>query len=190
MLGAMSRERQRCKWAATEPLFHAYHDDEWGRPVHDDRMLFEMLNLEGAQAGLSWLTILKKREGYRQAFENFEPEKVARYGAREKARLLANAGIVRNRAKVDAVIANAKAFLEVESHAGSFDEFIWRFVKHEPLTRARRRRAMTVSGEMSRELSRLGFKFVGPTICFAFMQAVGMVDDHEPGCFRYAGKRP
>jgi DNA-3-methyladenine glycosylase I len=182
-------DRNRCKWASKESLFHAYHDEEWGTPVHDDRMLFEMLNLEGAQAGLSWLTILKKRDAYREAFQNFEPEKVARYGDREKARLLANAGIVRNRAKVDAVIANAKAFLEVEGHAGSFDEFIWRFVEHEPLTRTRRRRAMTVSEEMSRELSRRGFKFVGPTICFAFMQAVGMVDDHEPGCFRYRGKR-
>jgi len=184
----MRTQRTRCKWASTEPLFFAYHDDEWGTPVHDDRMLFEMLNLEGAQAGLSWLTILRKRDGYREAFENFEPGKVARYGEREKARLLANAGIVRNRAKVDAVIVNARAFLEVEQHAGSFDEFIWRFVAHEPLTRSRRRRAMTVSAEMSRELSRRGFKFVGPTICFAFMQAVGMVDDHEPGCFRHAGK--
>jgi DNA-3-methyladenine glycosylase I len=179
----------RCKWASTEPLFFDYHDREWGTPVHDDHMLFEMLNLEGAQAGLSWLTILRKRECYRAAFENFEPAKIARYGEREKARLLADAGIVRNRAKVDAVIANAKAFLDVERHAGSFDEFIWRFVEHEPLPRSRRRRAQTVSQEMSRELSRRGFKFVGPTICFAFMQAVGLVDDHEPGCFRHAAAK-
>lgn len=185
----MRTPRTRCKWASTEPLFFDYHDAEWGTPVHDDRMLFEMLNLEGAQAGLSWLTILKKRDAYREAFESFDPEKVARYGEPEKARLLANAGIVRNRLKVDAVIANARAFLEVERHAGSFDEFIWRFVAHEPLARSRRRRAMAVSEEMSRELSRRGFRFVGPTICFAFMQAVGMVDDHEPGCFRYARKR-
>jgi len=175
----------RCKWAASEPLFFDYHDDEWGTPMHDDRQLFEMLNLEGAQAGLSWLTILRKREGYRAAFERFDAQKVARYGEREKARLLADAGIVRNRAKIDAVIANAKAFLEVESHAGSFDEFIWRFVDHEPLPRSRRRRAMTVSETMSRELSKRGFKFVGPTICFAFMQATGLVNDHEPGCFLY-----
>jgi DNA-3-methyladenine glycosylase I len=180
---------RRCKWAAQEPLFFDYHDVEWGTPVHDDRALFEMLNLEGAQAGLSWLTILKKREGYRAAFEGFDAAKVARYGAREKARLLADAGIVRNRAKVDAVIANAKAFLDLEQHAGSFDEYIWRFVQHETLPRSRRRRALAVSEEMSRALSRLGFKFVGPTICFAFMQAVGMVDDHEPGCFRHAGRR-
>ena len=185
----MQSHPKRCRWASTEPLFFEYHDREWGTPVHDDRMLFEMLNLEGAQAGLSWLTILRKREGYRKAFDGFDAGKIARYGAREKARLLADAGIVRNRAKVDAVIANANAFLEVERHAGSFDEFIWRFVVHEPLPRSRRRRAMTVSEEMSRELSRRGFKFVGPTICFAFMQAVGMVDDHEPGCFRHGGKR-
>jgi DNA-3-methyladenine glycosylase I len=178
----------RCRWAAAEPLFFDYHDREWGTPVHDDRLLFEMLNLEGAQAGLSWLTILKKRAGYRAAFDDFDAAKVARYGQREKARLLADAGIVRNRAKVDAVIANAKAFLDVEEHAGSFDEYIWRFVDHEPLTRSRRRRAMTVSEQMSRELARRGFKFVGPTICFAFMQATGLVDDHEPGCFRH--RRP
>jgi DNA-3-methyladenine glycosylase I len=180
-------EIHRCKWAASEALFFAYHDDEWGTPVHDDRMLFEMLNLEGAQAGLSWLTILRKRDEYRRAFDGFDAVAIERYGARDKARLLANAGIVRNRAKVDAVIANAKAFLEVQAHANSFDEFIWRFVDHEPLPRSRRRRALTVSGELSRELSRRGFKFVGPTICFAFMQAIGMVDDHEPGCFRHAG---
>jgi DNA-3-methyladenine glycosylase I len=185
----MATPCKRCTWASTEPLFFDYHDREWGTPVHDDHTLFEMLNLEGAQAGLSWLTILKKREGYRAAFEGFDPARIVRYGAREKKRLLADAGIVRNRAKVDAVVTNARAFLEVEEHAGSFDEYIWRFVDHEPLPRSRRRRAMNVSETMSRELARRGFKFVGPTICFAFMQAVGLVDDHEPGCFRYGGKK-
>jgi DNA-3-methyladenine glycosylase I len=184
----MATQRVRCKWASTEPLFFDYHDAEWGTPMHDDRLLFEMLNLEGAQAGLSWLTILKKRDGYRAAFEGFDAAKIVRYGAREKARLLADASIVRNRAKVDAVIANARAFLEVEEHAGTFDEFIWRFVDHEPLPRSRRRRAMTVSATMSRELARRGFKFVGPTICFAFMQATGLVNDHEPGCFLHKGR--
>jgi DNA-3-methyladenine glycosylase I len=184
----MPSARPRCKWAAAEPLFFDYHDREWGTPTHDDTALFEMLNLEGAQAGLSWLTILRKREGYRAAFDGFDAAKIARYGARDKARLLADAGIVRNRAKIDAVVANAQAFLEVQDHAGSFDEFIWRFVGHEVLPRSRRRRAMAVSEEMSRELGRRGFRFVGPTICFAFMQAVGMVDDHEPGCFRHSAR--
>ncbi|HZZ91373.1 MAG TPA: DNA-3-methyladenine glycosylase I [Usitatibacter sp.] len=178
----------RCKWAASEPLFFAYHDDEWGTPLHDDRLLFEMLNLEGAQAGLSWLTILRKRGEYRRAFEDFDAAKIERYGARDKARLLANAGIVRNRAKVDAVIGNARAFLAVQREHGSFDRFLWSFVEGRPLPRSRRRKAQQVSRDLSRELARRGFKFVGPTICFAFMQATGMVDDHEPGCFRHANR--
>jgi DNA-3-methyladenine glycosylase I len=181
--------RPRCKWAASEPLFFAYHDDEWGTPVHDDRHLFEMLNLEGAQAGLSWLTILKKREGYRAAFEGFDARRILRYGAREKARLLADAGIVHNRAKVDAVIANARAFLQVQEDFGTFDRYIWQFVEGKPLPRSRRQRALAAGEAMSRDLAKRGFKFVGPTICFAFMQATGMVDDHEPGCFRYRGRR-
>ncbi len=180
----MPTDLPRCRWAASEPLFFDYHDREWGTPVHDDRLLFEMLNLEGAQAGLSWLTILKKREAYRAAFHGFDAAKIARYGERDKARLLGDAGIVRNRAKIDAAVANAKAFLEVCEHAGSFDEFIWRFVDHVPLPRSRRRRATQVSEALSGELARRGFKFVGPTICFAFMQAVGLLDDHEPACWR------
>jgi len=183
-----SNPRPRCKWAATEPLFFAYHDDEWGRPVHDDRLLFEMLNLEGAQAGLSWLTILKKREGYRTAFEGFDARRIVKYGPRDKARLLGDPGIVRNRAKVNAVIANARAFLEVQREFGSFDRYIWQFVDGEPLARSRRRRAIAASETMSRDLAQRGFKFVGPTICFAFMQATGMLHDHEPGCFRYRGR--
>jgi DNA-3-methyladenine glycosylase I len=179
----------RCKWASSEPLFFPYHDDEWGRPVHDDRRLFEMLNLEGAQAGLSWLTILKKRDGYRAAFDGFDAHRIVVYGARDKARLLADAGIVRNRAKVDAVVANARAFLEVQREFGSFDRYIWRFVEGQPLPRSRRRRALAASEAMSRDLRERGFKFVGPTICFAFMQATGMLDDHEPGCFRHAARR-
>ena len=178
----------RCRWAGSDPLYIAYHDEEWGVPVHDDRQLFEMLNLEGAQAGLAWITILRKREGYRKAFANFDATKIARYGAREKARLLTDAGIVRNRAKIDAFIGNARAFLDVQRELGSFDRYIWGFVDGRQVPRAQRRKAIAASKRMSRDLLARGFKFVGPTICYAFMQATGMVDDHEPGCFR-SGKR-
>jgi DNA-3-methyladenine glycosylase I len=167
-----------------------YHDEEWGVPVHDDRHLFEMLILEGAQAGLSWNTILNKRENYRRAFDGFDFEKVARYGDAETKRLLADAGIVRNRAKVAATIGNASALLAVREEFGSFDAYIWRFVGGAP-----RRNAFRSLGElpastpesdaMSKELKRRGFRFAGSTICYAFMQAVGMVNDHEVGCFRY-----
>ena len=177
---------KRCKWAGSDPLYIAYHDDEWGVPVHDDRKLFEMLSLEGAQAGLSWITILRKRESYRKAFANFDAGKVARFGAREKKRLLADEGIVRNRAKIDAAIGNAKAFLDAQREFGTFDRYIWRFVDGKPIARAQRRKAIAASERMSRDLLARGFKFVGPTICYAFMQATGMVDDHEPGCFRAA----
>jgi DNA-3-methyladenine glycosylase I len=177
---------KRCKWAGSDPLYIAYHDDEWGVPVHDDRKLFEMLNLEGAQAGLSWITILRKRANYRKAFANFDAGKVARFGAREKRRLLADEGIVRNRAKIDATIGNAKAFLDVQREFGTFDRYIWRFVDGKPIARGQRRKAITASERMSKDLLARGFKFVGPTICYAFMQATGMVDDHEPGCFRAA----
>jgi DNA-3-methyladenine glycosylase I len=177
---------KRCKWAGSDPLYIAYHDDEWGVPVHDDRKLFEMLNLEGAQAGLSWITILRKRANYRKAFANFDAGKVARFGAREKRRLLADEGIVRNRAKIDATIGNAKAFLDVQREFGTFDRYIWRFVDATPIARAQRRKAIAASERMSKDLLARGFKFVGPTICYAFMQATGMVDDHEPGCFRAA----
>jgi len=183
-------KRVRCGWATTDPLYIAYHDEEWGVPSHDERHLFEMLILEGAQAGLSWLTILRRREGYRQAFDGFDPEKIARYGAKKKAALLADPGIIRNRAKVDAAIANARAFLAVREETGSCDRFLWSFVGGRPL-----QNRWTGLGDvpaetgeskaMSKELRRRGFSFVGPTICYAFMQAVGMVNDHTTGCFRY-----
>jgi DNA-3-methyladenine glycosylase I len=178
----------RCGWAST-PLSIAYHDHEWGVPVHDDRVLFEFITLEGAQAGLSWETILKKREAYREAFANFDPAKVARFTPARVERLLQNPGIVRNRLKIESTVTNAKAFLAVQKEFGSFDAYVWRFVNGSPLTS--RRRAMKdlpartpESDTLSRDLSKRGFKFVGSTICYAFMQAVGLVDDHIDGCFR------
>lgn len=174
----------RCKWASSDELLAAYHDAEWGIPVHDDQHLFEMLNLEGAQAGLSWLTVLKKRANYKRLFDDFDAAKIARYGARKNAALLKDEGIIRHRQKVDAVISNAKAFLAVKEEFGSFDRYIWRFVGGKPIARARRRRAIAASEAMSKDLVSRGFRFVGPTICFAFMQGVGMVNDHDPKCFR------
>ncbi|GHO85963.1 DNA-3-methyladenine glycosylase I [Dictyobacter formicarum] len=167
-------------------LFFSYHDEEWGVPVHDDRLLFEMLNLEGAQAGLSWLTILKKRENYRAAFDNFDARKIAKYDAAKKESLLQNEGIVRNRLKVNAVVENAKAVLEVQREFGSFDRYIWQFVDGEPLRASDRQHAVAVSERMSKDLKKRGFRFVGATICYAFMQAVGMVNDHTADCFRAA----
>jgi DNA-3-methyladenine glycosylase I len=180
----------RCEWAGSEPLYQAYHDHEWGVPVHADRHLFEMLILEGAQAGLSWSTILKKRENYRRAFDNFEPEKVAAYGEDKIAELLANPGIVRNRRKVAAAVQNAQAFLQVQTDFGSFDAYIWQFVDGKPKQNAwhtlAELPAKTLESEaMSKDLRKRGFNFVGPTICYAFMQAVGMANDHVVGCFRY-----
>jgi DNA-3-methyladenine glycosylase I len=183
-------ERIRCKWAQSNPLFFAYHDEEWGIPEHDDRRLFEMLNLEGAQAGLSWFTILRKRDGYRRAFDGFDAAKIARYGAAKRSALLRDEGIVRNRLKIDAVIANAKAFLAVRNEFGTFDAFVWRFVDAKPVRGPGNRKAVAASEAMSRELRRRGFRFVGPTICYAFMQAVGMVNDHARGCFRRVAFRP
>jgi len=178
------KEKQRCHWATTHALLQTYHDDEWGVPVHGDRRLFEMLNLEAAQAGLSWLTVLKKRDNYRRAFDRFDPKKIAAYRAPKRAALLQNAGIIRNRLKIGAFIQNAKAFLEIQRELGSFDRFIWSFVDGKPLPRARRAQGIPISDVMSKSLKRRGFKFVGPTICYAFMQAVGMVNDHTPECFR------
>jgi DNA-3-methyladenine glycosylase I len=180
---------KRCEWAATE-LSIRYHDEEWGVPLHDDRGLFEMLILEGAQAGLSWETILKKRETYRRAFDGFDAEKVACYDQHKVGSLLADPGIVRNRAKVAAAIQNAKGFLEVRDEFGSFDAYIWRFVDGVPRKNAFRSLkqlpAQTPESKaMSVDLQERGFKFVGPTICYAFMQAVGMVNDHIVDCFRY-----
>lgn len=177
----------RCEWARTEPSI-LYHDDEWGVPVHDDRKLFEFLILEGAQAGLSWETILRKRDNYRAAFDNFDPIKVAKYNQRKIAKLLTNAGIVRNRLKINSAIQNARAFLEIQKEFGSFNDYVWRFVNGKPI---KRRRGAAVqartpeSDALSRDLSARGLKFVGSTICYAFMQAVGMVNDHDLKCFRY-----
>jgi DNA-3-methyladenine glycosylase I len=182
-------EPKRCAWARN-PLAVAYHDREWGVPVRDDRRLFEFLILEGAQAGLSWDTILAKRENYRRAFDRFDPRKVARYGAAKKRALLADAGIVRNRAKIDAAVINAKAFLRVEAEFGSFSAYVWRFTAGKPL-QGRRRALEDIpastpeSDALSKDLKRRGFKFVGTTIMYAFMQAVGMANDHTRDCFRY-----
>ena len=178
----------RCAWCSTDPLYLAYHDTEWGLPVHADRRLFEMLCLEGAQAGLSWLTILRKRENYRLAFDGFDAEKMARYNAAKRGRLLLDPGIVRNRLKVDAFISNAQAYLEIRASMNSFSDYIWRFTEGKVL----RRRPLYLGGvaastahsdAMSRDLKQRGFRFVGSTICYAFMQAVGIVDEHQRHCW-------
>jgi DNA-3-methyladenine glycosylase I len=181
----------RCAWAGSDPLYVTYHDEEWGVPSHDDRHLFEMLTLEGAQAGLSWITILRKRENYRKAFDAFDVTKIVRYTPRRIERLLADPGIVRNRLKVASTVDNARATLAVAEEFGSLDAFLWRFVDGEP--RVNRWTSMTqipartaASDAMSKELKRHGFRFVGSTICYAFMQAVGMVNDHTLSCFRHA----
>jgi DNA-3-methyladenine glycosylase I len=180
----------RCAWCGTDPLYLAYHDEEWGVPVHDDRKLFEMLILEGTQAGLSWLTILRKRAHYRQVFDNFDPQPVAGYDAAKIAELLADPGIVRNRLKVEAAVQNAKAFMAAQDEFGTFAGYIWRFVDGRPRQNSWQSLAdipaqTAESQAMSRDLVKRGFKFVGPTICYAFMQAVGMVNDHTVDCFRY-----
>ena len=181
---------KRCDWAESKPLDMAYHDAEWGVPVHDDRLLFEMLILEGAQAGLSWSTILNKRAGYREAFDDFEARKIAAYSARRIEKLLGNPGIVRHRLKIAATVENAKRFLAVQDEFGSFDAFIWSFVGGKPLnnqwTSSTDVPSSSVeSSAMSRQLKKRGFKFVGSTTCYAYMQAVGMVNDHLTSCFRY-----
>jgi DNA-3-methyladenine glycosylase I len=179
--------KTRCAWCTSDPLYLKYHDEEWGVPVHDDRHLFEMLILEGAQAGLSWLTILKRREGYRQAFDHFDAKKIARYDARKTAALLKNPGIIRNRLKIAAAVANARAFLQVQQEFGTFDTFIRFFAPKSKKHVKKRHKIRTKTREaeaMSRALQKRGFRFVGPTICYAFMQAVGMVNDHAPNCFR------
>jgi DNA-3-methyladenine glycosylase I len=178
---------KRCDWARTD-LSIAYHDQEWGVPVHDDRTLFEFLILEGAQAGLSWEIILRKRDNYRAAFDRFDAATIAKYSDKKVAKLLENAGIIRNRLKIAAAIQNARAFLEVQEEFGAFDAYIWRFVDGMPRKRKRGQAVVATSPEsdaMSKDLSRRGFKFVGSTICYAFMQAVGMINDHNPNCFRY-----
>ncbi len=181
----------RCPWAEKDPLYIPYHDEQWGVPLHDDRRLFEMLILEGAQAGLSWLTILRKRDGYRRAFDDFDPERVARYTEKRRAKLLEDPGIVRNRLKISSAIGNARAFLEVVAERGSFDRYVWGFVGGRP--RVNRFRKISdvpaqtpESDALSRDLRRRGFTFVGSTICYAYMQSVGMVNDHLTSCPRHA----
>jgi DNA-3-methyladenine glycosylase I len=185
-----SSGNRRCQWAGSDPLCVAYHDREWGVPSHDDRHLFEMLILEGAQAGLSWITILKKRDNYRKAFSNFDPAKIARFDRKRIATLLNNPGIVRNRLKIQATVQNAKAFLAIQKEFGTFNAYIWQFVGGSP--RQNRWRSLRdippktpESDAMSRDLKKRGFSFVGSTICYAFMQATGMVNDHTIACFRY-----
>ncbi|NBC25491.1 MAG: DNA-3-methyladenine glycosylase I [Bacteroidetes bacterium] len=182
--------KPRCDWATHSELEKEYHDTEWGVPNTDDRHLFEMLILEGAQAGLSWLTVLKKRVHYREAFDHFDPEKVARYDEAKRAELLSNPGIIRNRLKVDAAIQNAKVYLEIVEKHGSFSQYIWSFVDADPIVN--HFEAMNqvpaeteISRKMSKQMKKDGFKFVGPTICYAYMQSVGMVNDHLTGCFRH-----
>jgi DNA-3-methyladenine glycosylase I len=181
---------KRCAWAGDDPLMMRYHDEQWGVPVHDDRLLFEMLTLEGAQAGLSWSTILNKRESYRKAFAGFDPAKVARLTARDRARLMKDPGIVRNAMKIESTVKNAQSFLELQQEFGSFDGYLWAFVNGAPVLG--KRRAMTdvpaksdLAEALSKDLKKRGFGFVGPTIVYAFLQAVGVVNDHLTTCFRY-----
>ena len=188
------KEVKRCHWVGTDPLYVEYHDSEWGVPLHDDRKLFEFLVLEAAQAGLSWITILRKRDNYRQAFADFDAEAVARFNARSVERLLRDPGIVRNRQKVEAAVGNARAFLAVQEEFGSFDRYVWRFVDGKPIQgrwkTTRDVPAKTRESEaMSKDLVQRGFRFVGPTICYAHMQATGMVNDHQLDCFRCAPVR-
>ena len=191
MIEAAADGKTRCPWCLGSAEYMRYHDEEWGVPVHDDRVLFEFLTLEGAQAGLSWSTILGKRAGYRRAFAAFDPRKVARYTQQDVARLMLDASIVRNRLKIESTIDNARAFLEVQREFGSFSAFAWDFIGGKPLQSRRRGMKQVparteLSDALSKELKRRGFRFVGTTICYAFMQAVGMVDDHLTSCFRYA----
>ena len=182
--------RPRCAWAGNDPIYIRYHDREWGRPVHDDRRLFEFLVLEGAQAGLSWITILRKRDAYRAAFDSFSPERVASYDRRRIERLLRNPGIVRNRLKIESAVTNARAFIAVQEEFGRFDRYLWNFVDGRPkINHWRSPRQVPAhtpeSDDLSRDLRRRGFRFVGSTICYAYMQAVGLVNDHTVNCFRY-----
>jgi DNA-3-methyladenine glycosylase I len=183
-------EIKRCNWSVNDPLYIKYHDKEWGVPIHNDRKLFEMIILDGAQAGLSWLTILKKRENYRKAFDNFDPKKVALYDRRKVAQLLKNDGIVRNKLKIESAITNAQAFLKVKDEFGTFDKYIWKFVNAKTKLNSwktlKEIPAFTKESDaMSKDLKMRGFKFVGSTICYAFMQAAGLVNDHTIDCFRY-----
>lgn len=189
----VNKNQIRCTWSTHDPLMMQYHDEEWGVPLHDDRKLFEFLILEGAQAGLSWQTVLNKRENYRKAFHYFDPKKIAHYSAQDVKRLLGNAGIIRNRFKINATIINAQNFLEVQKEFDSFDQYIWQFVKGKPIQNKfksiKELPAYTKESDaMSKDLKKRGFKFIGSTICYAFMQATGMVNDHITDCFRYSKK--
>jgi DNA-3-methyladenine glycosylase I len=188
-MGHGTNMKNRCEWCGNDPLYISYHDDEWGQPVHDDRRLFEFLVLEGAQAGLSWLTILKKRENYRRAFDNFDFEIIARYGQHDIARLLNDPGIVRNRLKIESAVKNARGVLAIRQEFGTLDAFLWRYVGGAPMKNAWKRMAdipvtTKESDQMSKDLKKRGFNFVGSTICYSLMQAVGMVNDHTSDCFR------
>ena len=181
---------RRCEWCGTEPIYVDYHDKEWGVPVHDDRLHFEMIILDGAQAGLSWITILKRRKSYREAFDNFDVKKVSRYSDKKVEKLLTNPGIIRNRLKVHSAVKNAKAFLKIQKEFGSFDEYIWQFVNHKTIQNKWKRMSdlpakTEESDAMSKDLKKRGFSFVGSTICYAYMQAAGMINDHTLDCFRY-----
>jgi DNA-3-methyladenine glycosylase I len=183
--------KTRCQWCGDDPLYVKYHDEEWGVPLHDDGKLFEFLVLEGAQAGLSWITILRKRENYRKAFDNFDPEKIAAYNDKKINELLNNSGIVRNKLKINSAVENAKVFCKVQKEFGTFDKYIWRFVNNKPINNRWKSvgeiPATSKESEiMSKDLRKLGFKFVGSTICYAFMQTIGMVNDHIIDCFRYS----
>ncbi|MEO6907051.1 MAG: DNA-3-methyladenine glycosylase I [Abditibacteriaceae bacterium] len=186
----MKKDVSRCGWCGDDSLYVRYHDEDWGVPVHDDQQLLEKLILDGAQAGLSWITILRKRENYRDAFDGFDPEKIARYDERKIEELMSNAGIVRNRLKINAAITNSKKFLELQKESGSFDQYLWQFVggrtidnKIKSMNEIPSKSAESIV--MSKDLQKRGFKFVGPTICYAFMQAVGMINDHQISCFRH-----
>lgn len=186
----LSTDVVRCGWCGTDELYCQYHDDEWGVPVYDDQKMFEFLTLEGAQAGLSWITVLRKREAYRKAFDNFDPVKIARYSEARKARLLQNPGIIRNRLKIESVVRNARAYLDMQEKGESFSEFLWQFVDGKPKQNRRRTLAdipasTPESDAMSKALKKRGFNFVGTTICYAHMQATGMVNDHLISCHRY-----
>ncbi len=184
----------RCTWCGDDPLYVTYHDEEWGEPSHDDRHLFEMLCLEGAQAGLAWITILRKREGYRRAFDGFDPEVVARFTSKRIDTIVVDPGVVRHRGKLESVVKNARAFLAVQEEFGSFDSYLWRFVDGQPVVNAWRvdkdaPASTPTSIALSKDLKKRGFGFVGPTTCYAYMQSVGMVDDHIVSCFRHARRR-
>lgn len=184
----MKKDIPRCAWVTEDPDYQKYHDTEWGRPVHDDRLLFEFLILEGAQAGLSWLTILKRREGYQKAFANFDPQKVARFSDATIEKLMLNEGIIRNRLKITSTVQNAKAFLKIQKEFGSFDFYLWSFVNHKPIknkwkTLSELPAKTELSDRLSKDLKKRGFNFVGSTICYAFLQAVGVIDDHTQDCF-------